>query len=231
MRAIAIEQNNASGKLSYWEGGDHQSEADRDGVSLAPYIHALYGFLVQAGAAKVLMIGAAGGTLATMLRRRGVDVTMVDISPAAFAIARRYFGLPGDVACHIADGARFLRARHENYDAIVLDAFVEDRIPPVFWKKSFFRLAKTRLKRGGLFLANIIVKDDDDATPDRFCRLMRTAWRDVRLLDTDGYVDRNAVIAAGRVRQLKRPRLLVAPRQRRKQIAAELKGLEFRALR
>src|ERR1051326_7293913 len=94
MRAIAIEQNNASGKLSYWEGGDHQSEADRDGVSLAPYIHALYGFLVQARVGNVLMIGAAGGTLATMLRRRDVHVTMVDISPAAFAIARHYFKLP-----------------------------------------------------------------------------------------------------------------------------------------
>src|SRR5579885_1304292 len=104
MRAIAIEQNNASGKLSYWEGGDHQSEADRDGVSLAPYIHALYGFLVQARARKVLMIGAAGGTLATMLHRRGVAVTMVDISPAAFAIARRYFQLPAGIACHVADG-------------------------------------------------------------------------------------------------------------------------------
>src|SRR6185312_13913665 len=144
MRPIAIEQNNASGTLSYWQGRDHQSEADRDGISLAAYVHALYGFLRQAGAAKVLMIGAGGGTLATMLHRAGVGVTMVDINPAAFVIARSYFHLPSQVACHVADGARFLEQRRERYDAIVLDAFDDDKIPKTFWKPGFFALARRR---------------------------------------------------------------------------------------
>ena len=60
---------------------------------------------------------------------------------------------------------------------------------------------------------------------------MQTAWRSVRLLDTDGYVDRNAIALAGAVMGLKPPRLLMRPRQSAKAIAAELKGLEFRTLR
>ncbi len=231
MRPIAIEQNNAAGTLSYWQGRDHQSEADRDGVSLAAYVHALYGFLRQAGARKVLMIGGGGGTLATMLAKAGVSVTMVDINPASFAIAKAYFHLPQEVDCHIADGAQFLARHRRRYDAIVLDAFDDDKIPRTFWREAFFRLAKRRLRPGGVFLVNITVQDDDDDTPDRFCALMQSAWRDVRLLDTDGYVDRNAVALAGAVKTLRRPGLLRRPKRRARQIAAELKGLQFRALR
>ena len=75
--ARAIEQDNATGAVSYWQAADNQSLADRNGVSLADYIHALYGFLRQIGAKDVLMIGGGGGTLATMLSRSGVAVTML----------------------------------------------------------------------------------------------------------------------------------------------------------
>jgi spermidine synthase len=231
MRAVAIEQNNATGEVSYWQGRDHQSHADRDGISLAAYIHVIHGFLAQAGAKKVLMIGAAGGTLATMLHRSGVEATLVDINRRAFAIARDYFYLPDAVTCHVADGVAFLRKHDAIYDAIVLDAFDDDKIPPPFWTRGFFALAKRRLRRGGLFAVNITVQDDDDDTPDRFCKLMKRAWRDVRLLDTDGYVDRNAVAVAGHVRRLKPPRLKLRPRRKAKQIAKEMRGLGFRRLR
>ena len=148
MRPVAIEQNNASGSVSYWQGMDHQSHADRNGVSLAAYIHGIFGFLHQSGARKVLMIGGAGGTLATMLVRSGVAVTMVDISAKSFAIARDYFQLPDAVECHVADGAKFVARNRTRYDAIVLDAFDQDKIPAVFWTEKFFAAAKARLKPG-----------------------------------------------------------------------------------
>src|ERR1700742_3547492 len=98
-----IEQNNATGGISYWQGCDHQSLADRNGISLADYIHAMYGFIRQAKARHVLLIGCGGGTLATMLHRARVRVTMVDNDPASFAIACTYFALPGGIACHVSD--------------------------------------------------------------------------------------------------------------------------------
>src|SRR5580693_7621722 len=98
-KEIVIQQDNASGATAYWQDTDNQSLADRRGVSLADYIHALYGFLRQGKSRHVLMIGCGGGTLATMLRRVGVRVTLVDIDPASFAVARRFFHMPASLEC------------------------------------------------------------------------------------------------------------------------------------
>ncbi|HXC53704.1 MAG TPA: fused MFS/spermidine synthase [Rhizomicrobium sp.] len=228
----AIEQKNATGAVVYWEKGANQSEADAGGVSLADYIHAMFGFLVQAGARDVLMIGCGGGTLATMLRRAGVAVTIADIDARSFAIARAYFALPDDVACHVADGAAFLRRTRRRFDAIVLDAFDGGLIPQQLLTPAFFALAKARLRRrGGLFLVNLIVADDRDRTPDRVARLLGRIWAHARLLDSDGWLDRNAVAAAGAVAALRRPRLLMPPRRGAKKLAASLATLKFRRLR
>ncbi|HYJ35958.1 MAG TPA: hypothetical protein VEV64_07370, partial [Rhizomicrobium sp.] len=89
-----IIRDDTSGKVSYWQGEYHQSAADRNGVSTADYIHAMYFFLMQAGARDVLMIGCGGGTLATMLVRSQVQVTVVDLHTFSFDVARKYFQLP-----------------------------------------------------------------------------------------------------------------------------------------
>jgi len=177
------------------------------------------------------MIGCAGGTLATMLSRAGVQVTLVDIDPLSFQIARRYFHMPESVACHVRDGADFLRRTRARYDAVILDAFADTIIPPHLLTDRFFWLVKSRLNRGGLFLVNIVVKDDDDSTPDRIARTMRKAWRQVRLLDADGFENRNAVAVGGAVRGLKRPHLLMKPAHGGRTLAKSLAQLSFRALR
>jgi spermidine synthase len=177
------------------------------------------------------MIGSAGGTLATMLTRRGIQVTLVDINPAAFDIARLYFQMPAEVECHVGDGAAFLRRNVGRYDAIVLDAFSKEKIPAHFRKTAFFRLVKKRLKRGGIFLTNITVLDDEDPMPDGICRALKAVWRKVRLLDSDGYVDRNAIAMAGAVDGLKRPVLRMKPATGVRTLKKELSQLAFRALR
>ncbi|HEU4549898.1 MAG TPA: fused MFS/spermidine synthase [Rhizomicrobium sp.] len=222
----------SGGKIAYWQRQYQQSASDSTGVSLADYIHAFYFFLMQAGVRDVLMIGCGGGNLATMLWRSGVDVTVVDIEPRSFAIARKYFAMPADIPCHVADGIAWLKAHRRRHGAIVLDAFGPNGMPEVFMADGFFRLAKSRMRpRGGLFLMNVIVDDDEDRTPDRLVRLMRRHWRGVKLLDTDGWVDRNAVIAAGAVRGLKRPVILMEPSVGVRKLARQMDILDFRKIR
>ncbi len=227
-----IIQDSRTGKVSYWQKEYHQSAADAHGVSTADYIHAMYFFLMQAGVRDVLMIGCGGGTLATMLVRSNVQVTVVDLHKFSFDIARKYFHLPEAVTCHVADGIEYLKANRQRHDALVLDAFGEGGMPEAFMQPSFFKLAKSRMKPvGSLFLMNVIVADDDDDTPDDLVRALRRQWGRVRLLDTDGWTDRNAVIAAGAVTNLKRPKVLIPPRPGGAKLVKELDILDWRAIR
>jgi spermidine synthase len=226
--AMVVEQNNATGRVSYWQARDQHSESDRNGVSLAEYIHAMYGLLRQAKSRDVLMIGCGGGTLATMLHRVGVNAVIVDIDAASFQIAHDYFHLPHVIECHVADGKKYLQLETRKFDAIVLDAYSAQEIPKQFLNSTFFELAKSRMKsRNAMLLANLILADDDDPKAARLMRTMRKTWRTVRLLDSIGYVNRNAVIAAGSVRNLKKPRLLMPPAVGARKLAADLKVLDF----
>jgi predicted membrane-bound spermidine synthase len=228
-RGIVIEQDKDG--ISYCEGELLHSVADRDGVSLAPYIHALYGVVRQARPRHVLMIGCGGGTLATMLCWAGVKVTLIDNDPQSFRLARNYFKLPDAVTCVVDDGAAFLRRTRDRYDAIVLDAYAKGRVPRHLITARFFALVKSRLARGGLLVMNVMVKDDEDRAPDRIVYRLKELFRHVRLLDEEGEPDRNAVVMAGPVRGIRRPRLLKRPRRGARAVAAGLKVLDFRAPR
>jgi spermidine synthase len=227
-----IVQDNRTGKVSYWQKEYHQSAADGRGISTADYIHAMYFFLRQVRAKDVLMIGCGGGTLATMLHRSGVKATVVDLHKLSFDIARDYFHMPREIPCHVADGIAYLKKHRARHDALVLDAFGEGGMPAKFMRPEFFKLAKSRLNpRNSLFLMNVIVADDDDPTPDNLVRTLRRLWPRVRLLDTDGWVDRNAVIAAGAVTKLTKPRVLVAPKPGAAKMRRQLAILNWRVPR
>jgi spermidine synthase len=228
---FVIEYNNATGNVSFWEKDDNHSVADKNGVSTADYIHAMYSFLRQAKSKHVLMIGCGGGTLATMLRRVGVKVTIVDIDARNYDIAHQYFHMPDDVECHVDDGEAFLKKDERRFDAIVLDAYADNDIPRHFKKQRFFNLMKARLKpRGGFVVVNLILSSVTDKSGDRFMRLMNRSFTTVRLLDIPDYESRNAVGLAGAVKTLKRPRLLMRPARGAKALAKELAEMDFRPI-
>lgn len=227
---VTIFRRVQSGAVIYDQFGSSQSEADRNGVSLASYIHAIYDLILQARAQTVLMIGCGGGTLGTMLARAGRKVTIVDVNPDAFILARRYFGLPEEVVCHVEDGQDFLAAGASRFDAIVLDAFHGDHIPPHLRSREFFKIARARLDQLGCLFANVHVRDDQDGTPGQMAECASDVWTDVRLLDSPGWTNRNAIVMAGNVQQLHSPTLVIPPLGLAEELAHELDAMKFRNL-
>lgn len=193
-----------------------------------PYIHAIFGLLSQTNAKDVLMIGCGGGSLGTMLDRAGARVTIVDINPRAFQIARMYFGLPREIDCYVGDGRDFLRADRHRYDAIVLDAYSGSRIPEHLCTETFFGLAQTRLDYSGFLVGNVHARHDLDMAPDRIAARLSKIWLDVKLLDRRGTPDRNALVMAGNVGNLAEPLLLMPPSAGVDDLAFELERMAFR---
>ena len=224
---ISIEEELKTGAIAYCQGGYYQSRADKNGVSLLDYIHAIFGQLRQLRAQSVLIIGCAGGSLATMLSRVGCDVVAVDVNPQAFVLARRYFGLPAEVECRVADGFDYLLATRRKFDAIVVDAFRGGRIASELMSEAFFAQAAKRLRPGGAIFANVHVARDSDSMPERVARRMGAASSDVRILDRPGTRYRNAIVASGTLRGLKRPALLMPPAVEAAKLAKALAAMQF----
>jgi spermidine synthase len=152
----------------------------------------------------------------------------VDVNPHAFVLARRYFGLPDAVECHVADGFAFLSSRRRTYDAIVLDAFHGGDTPGEFFSDAFFAQARKRLKPDGVIFANVHVKNDRDDAADRMAACMTAVSRLVRILDIPGRKYRNAIVMAGVVKGLRKPSLVMAPDIESGRIAKALAAMHFR---
>ncbi len=229
---IVVFRDAKTGLLTYTQGGYEQSAADRHGVSTATYIHAIYGLVMQMQARSVLVIGCGGGSLARMLAEAGARVTVVDVDPASFDLARWYFGLPDACDCQVADGAAFLEANDATYDAIVLDAYHAAIMPPHLASREFFALVKRRLaQRASALFVNAFVHDDDDPFARDTAARLATVWRAVRMIDMKGRINRNAVVMAGSVTSLALPTLIVAPEIESCDIEQDLRLMDFRLWR
>src|SRR2546423_14307466 len=164
---IKLRFRKRSRTLTYEQMGGYQSTADCNGVSLHAHIHALYGLTLQRPGTSVLMIGCAGGTLGTMLARAGRRVSIVEIDPVSFAVAKRYFGLPPNIACHVGDGLAFMQTTRQSYDVLIVDAFTGENIPDRMQGAAFFDAAGRCLRKGGFALVNVCLERRSDSTAHR----------------------------------------------------------------
>ena len=186
------------GTLAYFQDGSFHSQANKRGESICAYIHVLHEIIRQAHARHILIIGCAGGTLATMLRRLNCRVTVVDINPLAFAIARRYFQLPDDVRCIRQDGICYLRNTRKYYDAVIVDVFGSNNlVPHRFTSEAFFRKVKSLLTPYGLMAMNVMTANDTDMQADIIGRHAQKAGMKITLFDWPRQKDRNTLIVGG----------------------------------
>ena len=216
--------------LTYEQKGGNQSTADRNGVSLDAHIHALYGLTLQRPGKSILMIGCGGGTLGTMLARAGKRVSIVEIDPVSIKLAKRYFGLPRNVACHVGDGLAFMQGTRRKYDVLIIDAFMGENIPAHMKESAFFEAAVRCLRNDGVALVNVCLHRKSDPTADRIAAGFKTMGRPVRILDSPGG-ERNAIVLAGKVGSLRRPRLLIPPKAGVELTGKELRAMHFRRRR
>ena len=224
---IKLLHDKKTGTLTYLQHGGYQSAVDRYGISLDTYIHAIYGLILQTSAKNILMIGCGGGTLGRMLTVAGRKITIVDIDEASFKVATHHFGLPDGIACHVADGLVFMQKTRRHFDAVIIDAFIGEKVPPQFTGDDFCKAARRCLKPEGAMFINICLQNKADLTADKLAaRLRKNGWKS-QLLDQRGGA-RNGIVVAGEVKGLRSPELLLVPDAEAAKVRRELRGTRFR---
>jgi spermidine synthase len=152
-RHVRVIERKYDSSRFYYDGGTLYTHVDAGGRNLLQYINGMDEALGPAQ--DVLLLGTAGGALATQLSRRGVAVTAVDDWATAFEIARRWFHLPDDVHCVHADALAFLRSTPDRWSAIAIDVFHGLEIPPAVLIDEIGALLRRALKPGGAMVWNV----------------------------------------------------------------------------
>lgn len=152
-RSVRVAEYRFDGSRLYFDGPALYTHVDAQGGNLLAYISAMEQAL--AGAPTVLLLGTAGGALATQLSRAGVAVTAVDDWLTAFELARRWFHLPDDVECIHADALALLRETDRRWSAVAIDVFHGVEIPDDFLTTDVGQLLTRAVEPGGLIVWNV----------------------------------------------------------------------------
>jgi spermidine synthase len=175
--------------------------------------------LWQPAPQRLLLIGVGGGSLPMALAaaRPDLQVDAVDIDPAVLRVAQRYFGLRAGprLRLHAADGRAYVAealAAGRRYDAVLLDAFDADGIPPALFSEAFLRDVRALLAGGGVLLANTFATSPSSVREADAAAAVFGAYLDVRADEAGNRL----IVAAGEAKRLPSAQELLArlPAQR-----------------
>lgn len=152
-RKVSVIERVHDGSRHYYDGSVLYTGVDAAGNNTLDYVDAMARALPRSG--EVLVLGTAGGALATLLHREGACVTAVDVWPQAFSLARRWFHLPAAVTCVGADAAAFLHATPIRWPAIAVDVFDGLAIPPSMLAPETGAALARALAPGGVIVWNV----------------------------------------------------------------------------
>ena len=106
---------------------------------------------------KVLIIGLGGGTIPYQLSKiyNDIDIEIAEINEKMVEIAKEFTGIDlSKFKIYIEDGATVVKRKRNEYNIIILDAYINDRIPKQFLGEEFISDAYSALKEDGILAIN-----------------------------------------------------------------------------
>jgi spermidine synthase len=149
-------------------------------------------------AARTLVIGLGGATVVKRMWRDypNMRIDAVELDPEVVDVAYRFFALPEDERIRVFtdDGRRFVETAKDTYDAVLVDAFDEDRVPRPLTTEEFMRTTRDLLVPDGVMAYNFIgaIKGEHSKPFRSLYRTLRNVWRNVWVfvvndgIDTEG---------------------------------------------
>jgi len=135
---------------------------------------------------RLLVLGLGGGTLPRFFHRTlpRATVEVVEIDPGVLEVACEFCGFAEDARLRVCveDGRDFIERRERLYDAIVLDCFSSEAIPPHLLTLEFLQEVRRSLNPGGMAVANIWGRNDNRLY-EHMLLTYRAAFEEVYVLD------------------------------------------------
>jgi predicted membrane-bound spermidine synthase len=138
---------------------------------------------------RVGIIGLAGGTIAREYTAAdpGVQIDGVELDPAIVQVGRTYFGMTEpNLHVHIGDGRAYLRATHNQYDVIAIDAFQQPYIPFQLTTKEFFQEVRAHLSPMGVVCLNTGHTHNDYRLAQAFVNTLSQVFPSVYVFNLPG---------------------------------------------
>ena len=193
----------ASGRFVrvYFQDGLIQNRMYSDGQPYTFYTFALEALALsyRPDMRTALVLGLGAGVVPSRLAARGVDVTAVEIDPASFAVARRYFGLDTTRFRALqADARTYLRGCTGAHDVVVVDLFHGDGTPDYLVTRDFFADLRRCVSAAGVVVFNTFADLQFTAGYAHFLATLRAEFPFVTLyrLDEAGARHLNSFVVA-----------------------------------
>ncbi|GAA4278284.1 spermidine synthase [Aquimarina mytili] len=116
--------------------------------------------------AEILLLGLGGGSIIPVLQNRfnhQGKITAVEIDEIVIEIAKNEFNICNSKHLNIIceDASNYVKESTNLYQIIVIDIFIDQIVPELFYKEKFWQQSLRLLQSGGyiLFNAGILLKD------------------------------------------------------------------------
>lgn len=132
----------------------------------------------------VLVIGLGIGLVPMKFAQAGANVDVVEINPTMAPVAQRYFDFePDRVHLTVSDGRQFLNASRQQYDVIIVDAFLGDSAPSHLMTREAFTTMRRLLRPGGVLILDCLgnLETDKDFLVASVQKTLRAVFPNVRI--------------------------------------------------
>lgn len=215
VKVLKSEPIDAQGRFVrvYFQDGLIQNRMMSDGQSFSFYTFALEALALmhKPDMHSALALGLGAGVVPTRLSRRGIEVTAVEIDPASFIVARRFFGLDESKVTGVqADARTYLRQCKSRHDVVIVDLFHGDGTPDYLITRDFFADLRHCLTPNGVAVFNTFADLDLPVAYAHLLTTLRAEFDHVLLYrdeDRDARHVNSFVVASAATLQAVAPRM------------------------
>jgi spermidine synthase len=114
---------------------------------------------------RILILGMGAGSSIQLLREKynyDRKIVAIELDPVIVEIARDEFGIRPDKNLRIetTDAAEYVRRKTHKFDLILIDLFIDNKVPDILLQRPFWEDTAGKTAPGGIILFNAFLDDD-----------------------------------------------------------------------